>query len=288
MIEITRLDVPRCKLGEGPLWDERTGKLYYVDVFGFRLYALDPETGALRTYAFDYKVSALALTDDRRAILATDRGFQMLDLASGETVQMADPENGHPETQYNDAKADARGRFVCGTVHMPAQKPIGRLYCVEKGVVRVLEEGILISNGPCWSPDGKTFYHADSARKAIYAYDYDAETGDLSGKRLFFSTEPHGGIPDGATVDTDGNYWTAVCEGACVLCISPVGALVHKIDMPSGWVSSVMFGGRELDRLFVTSINPASFGREGTEADGGLYVIDGLGASGLREHRYVP
>lgn len=287
MPEIFRFDVPRCRLGEGPLWDEHTARLYYADVFGHRLCRLDPETGAHEDWDIGTKVSALALTGDGRAVLATGRGFELMDLETGARSPIADPENGHPETQYNDAKADARGRFLCGTVHMAASVPMGRLYCVERGAVRVLEEGILISNGPCWSPDGTTFYHADSARKQIYAYDYDLERGALSRRRPFFTTADHGGIPDGATVDAEGNLWVAVCEAGTILCISPEGTLLQTVELPTRWVSSVMFGGAGLDRLFVTSIDPTSFGRPPEPAGGGLYVVDGLGAHGLREHRYA-
>ncbi len=287
MPEITRLDVPRCALGEGPLWDDASQSLWYVDVFGHRLCRLDPASGAWRAWDIGTKVSALAMDGQGGAILATGRGFQLFDPDTGALARLADPEEGHPETQYNDAKVDARGRFLCGTVHMAAKTPMGRLYSVEQGRVRVLEEGILISNGPCWSPDGGTFYHADSALRQIYAYDYDLGSGDIANRRPFFSTADHGGIPDGATVDAAGNLWVAVCESGTVLCIAPDGRLRQTIGLPSAWVSSVMFGGPDLDRLFVTSINAASFGQPATAADGGLYVVDGLGVRGLAENRYV-
>ena len=45
--------------------------------------------------------------------------------------------------------------------------------------VHTLDSGIIVSNGPCWSPDGDTFYFADSWSGEIWAYDYDQATGGV-------------------------------------------------------------------------------------------------------------
>ena len=93
-------------------------------------------------------------------------------------------------------------------------------------------------------------------------------------------------IPDGATIDADGDMWLAICEGGVVLRLSPAGEVRQAIEMPTRLPASCMFFGPGLDRLFVPSIDPSFLGREPAEADGWCYVIDGLGARGLPEPRY--
>jgi sugar lactone lactonase YvrE len=124
-------------------------------------------------------------------------------------------------------------------------------------------------------------------RHLIYAYDYDIESGQVSGRRAFFNSEKWGPIPDGATVDADGNLWSAICEGGVVLCISPAGEVLREIEFPTRIPASVMFFGPDLDRLFVPTIDPSFIpGREAGPDDGACFVIDGLGVKGLPEPRY--
>ena len=110
--------------------------------------------------------------------------------------------------------------------------------------------------------------------------------GRASNRREFFNSEPWGPIPDGATVDAQGNIWTAICEGGVVLCLSPAGEVLREIAFPTRIPASVMFFGPELDRLFVPTIDPSFLGREAGPDDGACFVIDGLGVRGLPEPRY--
>ncbi len=149
-----------------------------------------------------------------------------------------------------------------------------------------IDGDIGLGNGPCWSPDDRTLYHADSLRHLIYAYDYDIETGAATNRRPFLDVSKWGPIPDGATVDADGNLWTAICEGGVVLCVSPAGEVLREIALPTHIPASVMFFGPQLDRLFVPTIDPSFLGREASADDGAFFVIDGLGVTGLPEPRY--
>lgn len=135
---------------------------------------------------------------------------------------------------------------------------------------------------------------ADSQAHAIYVYEHDV-TGAIGGRRLFADTASLAGIPDGATIDAEGRLWTAMCDGKRVICLDQAGAVVASIDMPTAFVSSVMFGGADLDRLYVTSIDmnamtgvaaAANALHPPDEIGGALFVIDGLGVKGLPEHRF--
>ena len=165
---------------------------------------------------------------------------------------------------------------------------VGKLYVLDPGesVLRQIDDDYILGNGPCWSPDDKTFYHADSVRNMIYAYDYDLDSGTASNRREFASTSEWGGIPDGATVDTQGYIWSAICEGGVVVRFNPDGGTDMVIEMPVKCPASAIFGGPNLDQLYVPSLSPAFLGRKADPLDGTLFVIEGLGIKGIPEVRF--
>ncbi len=150
-----------------------------------------------------------------------------------------------------------------------------------------LEDGIIVSNGPCWSPDGKTFYFTDSWSGEISAYDYDLATGDISNKRTFAKMTEAGGGFDGATVDAEGGVWSAHVYVGKIARYLPDGTVERVIEMPVKKVTSCMFGGPDLDILYVTSMAKPPLPRfpsDGVQR-GALFAIHGLGLTGLPEPR---
>jgi len=285
-MEITRLDLPKCMVGEGPVWDVAEQKLYYIDILTKKVFRWDPESGDHQTWDVPDIIGSMALRQSGGAVLALGTGVHTLDFASGAVEPLALLDPPQPEVQLADGKVDRRGRFVFGTSHRTMKEPLGGLYSLDAGKLTQIDDDIHLGNGPCWSPDDKVLYHADSLRHLIYAYDYDIETGAASNRRAFFDVSKWGPIPDGATVDADGNLWSAICEGGVILCISPAGELLREIPFPTHIPASVMFFGPKLDRLFVPTIDPSFLGRESAPDDGACFVIDGLGVTGLPEPRY--
>lgn len=284
---ITRLPLPRCSVGEGPVWDESEQALYYIDILEKRVLRWDPASGEHRSWPVPDMIGSMALREGGGAIVALPDGIHALDFESGAVTPFALFDPADPAIQLADGKVDRAGRFVFGTSHRQAKEPIGGLYSLGMdGAISRLDEGLILGNGPCFSPDDRTLYHADSMRHVIYAYDYDIETGMTSNRRAFFDSSAYGPIPDGATVDADGDLWVAICEGGVVLRLSPQGEVKQAIEMPTRLPASCMFFGPELDRLFVPSIDPTFLGREPAEGDGWCYVLDGLGVRGLAEPRY--
>lgn len=285
-MRITRLDAaPRCKGGENPMWDEAKGLLYYIDNVGQKVHAFDPQSGQARTLDMPSVITTLVLRADGGAVVTLRTGIQFLDLDSGELTMIA-PLPDDPRNVYNDGKVDSRGRFLIGSsTRMSDPQPDGGLFRLDPDLsLTRLDEDIHFSNGPCWSPDERLFFFSDSWRRTIYAYDYEIATGTVSNRRPFVNTEAFGGLPDGATVDTEGRLWVALYEGCAVAAFRPDGTLERRIEMPVLRPSSVAFGGPDLDRLFVTTIDHGT--REGgaDEHAGCLFVIDGLGARGRAEH----
>lgn len=289
-MKIRRVEAPKCLVGEGPVWDVREQALYFVDIVGKVVHRLHPETGVTRSWPVAKVIGSMALRERGGAIVALSNGIHSLDFASGAVEPLALPENMNPRAQFNDGKVDRRGRFIVGSgdSNIRETQPLGSLYRLDADhSLTSMDEGIAISNGPCWSVDDRTFYFSDSLLYTIYAYDYDIETGVATNRREFANTRALGGIPDGATVDADGLMWMAICEGAKVVAFRPDGKIERVVDMPVQLPASVMFGGPNLDQLFVTSIDPALLGRPSVPGGGDLWVIEGLGARGLPEPRYA-
>ncbi len=285
-MQISRLDLPKCQVGEGPVWDVAEQALYYIDILTQKVFRWDPATGEHRTWDVPDMIGSMALREQGGAIVALVTGVHTLDFESGAVEPLALLDPADPDVQLADGKVDRRGRFVFGTSHRKAAEPKGGLYVLDHGELRQIDRELTLGNGPCWSPDDRVLYHADSMAHVIYAYDYDIETGEASNRREFFNTSDYGPIPDGATVDSEGNVWTAICEGGVVLCLSPEGKVLREITMPTKLPASCMFFGPNLDRLFVPSIDPSFLGREPADDDGACFVIDGLGVTGLPEPRY--
>lgn len=285
-MEISRLNLPLRSVGESPIWDVVEQALYYIDILEHKVLRWHPASGDHREWTVPDMIGSMALRESGGAIVALVDGIHSLDFATGEVAPLALLDPPDPAIQLADGKVDRMGRFVFGTSHRKAAEPAGGLFSLAGGKITRLDSGITLGNGPCWSPDDKTLYHADSMALSIYAYDYDLATGSATNRRLFFDTTPYGPIPDGATIDAQGNMWVAICEGGVVLSLSPAGEVLHVIEMPTRLPASCMFFGPDLDRLFVPSINPSFFGRDPAEGDGWSYVVDGLGVQGLPEPRY--
>ena len=286
-MKITRLPLPRCSVGEGPVWDEAEQALYYIDILEKRVLRWDPESGDHRSWDVPAMIGSMALREGGGAIVALPDGIHALDFESGAVTPFALFDPADPAVQLADGKVDRAGRFVFGTSHRQAKEPVGGLWSLgADGRISRLDEGLILGNGPCFSTDDRTLYHADSMRQAIYAYDYDLATGSAFNRRNFFDSSVYGPIPDGATIDANGDMWVAICEGGVVLRLSPDGEVRQAIEMPTRLPASCMFFGPDLDRLFVPSIDPSFLGREPAEADGWCYLVDGLGVRGLPEPRY--
>ena len=287
-MQVTRIDSIRCTLGEAPVWDDREGYLYLLDIAAQLVLRLDPVTGAVRRWECPAPPTVLALDEREGAILASKDAILQLDLETGQTRELARVPGQPANATLNDGRVDRQGRLVVGSccTDFAAPSPVGGIYGFARGQCTRLADDIIFSNGTCFSPIGETLYFADGARHAIYAYDYDTATGRPGARRLLADTTALGGMPDGATVSADGRVWVAINPGGKVAAVNPDGSLDRVIALPPARPGSVAFGGPALERLFVTTLDPVGFGEAHDAAAGYLYVIDGLDARGLPEPRY--
>jgi sugar lactone lactonase YvrE len=267
-----------CELGEGVLWHPGQQSIWWTDILGCRLYCYTPERNSLREFTPPERLSAFGFTSDpNRLIVSFASGIADYWPAQGRVGWLARPELGLPGQRFNDGRVDPAGRFWGGTMNeQQPQTPSSALYSYRDGC-RTALTGLCISNGLCWSPDGRTAYHADSPTRRITAYDFSAD-GDLRNPRLFTQT-PEGAYPDGACTDAAGNLWSAHWGAGQVVCYSPQGDRLQTLELPVSQPTCVAFGGPDYRDLYVTSawegMTEAQRGAE--PRAGNLFVYRGLG-----------
>lgn len=246
----------RDRLGESPLWHPLERRLYWIDFYGPTVHGLDPETGN----ACDWRVpdatliGSLGFAAGGKLLLAIDSGIVFFDPAEEITAPFADPNQGRAAIGYNDSKVDRAGRYWAGTFDTAETEPRGILYRImSSGEWEIADSGFVVCNGPAFSPDGKTLYFSDSMGKRILAYDVERERGRMSNRRLFVSLADSGGLPDGLTVDSDGDLWCALYGAGEIRRFRPDGSLGEALALPVANVTSCCLGGDDLRTLYVTS-----------------------------------
>ncbi|KAI1134167.1 SMP-30/Gluconolaconase/LRE-like region-domain-containing protein [Hypoxylon sp. FL0543] len=280
-----------CGLGEGPYYEAATHSLRFVDIKKKRVHIVDlkapnPET-AVETFQLDTPVTVTADiegVDPRdRIIIGAKYGIAALDRRTGEYEYIArfsaDADN--ERLRSNDGAVDPHGRFWLGTmtdIGLDLQ-PEGSVFLFDgTRTARSMRHPVTIPNSVGWSPDGRTLYFTHSSERTIFAFDYDARTGDVSRERVFYVHDGPG-EPDGFRVDVEGNLWQAVYGEGRVLKISPDGRLVGEVRLPTKNITCTQFVGTE---LFITTAGMQE--GEGTEEEvalsGALFRVD-VGVKGL-------
>lgn len=260
-------------LGEGPVWDSRSGVLYWIDILESTLHSYAPIGGSERAWTLPAQPGAVACRAGGGLLVGLASGLAAFDPQSGEVSFVMDPEPDRPGNRLNDGATDRRGRFWFGSMGDPEGDRTGALYRYDPdgGCHRVLD-GIGIPNSLAFSPAGDVMYFTDSRDRAIYAFDYDQETGVPSNRRVFAETPDC--IPDGSTVDADGFLWNAQWGGWRVVRYAPDGTVDRVVEMPVENPTCCAFGGEDLDLLFVTSASAGAGDRQTQPQAGGLFVVD--------------
>jgi len=274
-------------LGECPLWDERTQRLWWVDILAPALKQLDPASGTVKQNPLPEAMGSFAFRQAGGLLAAMKSGIYLMDASFSLVQPLAAPEPELPGNRFNDGRCDRDGRFWSGTMMEAMREPLGALYRI--GADRSCERkrtGITVPNSLAWSPDGRTMYFADSPRRTIWAFDYDRASGEPSNERVFVTTEA--GFPDGSCVDADGCLWNAEYGGARVVRYTPAGKVDRVLELPVKNPTCCAFGGRKLDVLYVTTaaqrLNEAQL--EEQPLAGSLLAVR-PGSTGLAESRYA-
>jgi gluconolactonase len=302
---IEPLPVKRVYLGEGPHWDEKRKQLYYVNILGKSVHRFDPVTLEEHSVVVQEKgeghdsVGLVVPVEGEinKYVIGLGRSLRVMEwdgnssnLTSLKTLHVVD--DGNPNGRFNDGKCDSSGRLWAGTM---GYEPVPGDLDEKKGLLYKLDtsgkltrhvDKIDIANGLAWSPDNTTFYYIDTFTYRVDAFDYNAVDGIIRNRRPAFDFKVNNieGVPDGMCIDATGNLWVAVFAGSKVLHIDPtVGKLIDTIDFPTKNITSVSFGGPNLDILYATSAQHG-LTKEQLAAQptaGSLFRITNTGAKGL-------
>jgi sugar lactone lactonase YvrE len=241
--------------GEGPVWSTRWGGLRWVDMLAGDVLSLTADGTVERRHVSEV-AAALRPRRGGGAVIGVERGFALEDPDG--TVRVLDEVWSDPSVRMNEGGCDPDGRFYCGSMAYDQRPGAGSLYRLDPdGSVHVVLEGLTVSNGLEWSPDGSLAYHNDTAAYRIAVFDYDRDAG-LTNHRVFATLENR---PDGLTVDAEGGVWTALSDGGAVRRYTPYGELDEFVEVPARKVTACTFGGPALNELFITT------SREGLERD---------------------
>jgi sugar lactone lactonase YvrE len=246
----------RDELGECPIWDPRTRKLWWIDILAPCLQSYDPASGAHRRYEVPGRaVGSFAIRKQGGFALAMDSGLHAFDPETGKSQLLVDPEPNLPDNRLNDGRADRRGSFWVGSMSMVDERtPAGSLYRIDPDLkVTRLFGDVKIPNSIAFSPHDRTFYFADSREQMIWAFDLDIDTGAITNRRVFADLRGGRGGPDGSCVDAEGFLWNAHFGNARVVRYAPDGRVDRVIELPASNPTCCAFGGDRLDVLYVTT-----------------------------------
>ena len=242
-----------CIHAEGPVWDDRERRLYWTDIESRLLWRLDPAGGAAESWKMPEKVCSIAFREEGGLLFAFESGLSFYDLKTLAEKRIVDIESDIPVTRMNDGRCDRQGRFVVGG-YDPSEKGLSGAYRLDTDLsLHRLFGGLSSANSTCFSPDGRTMYYADSPQAAIWAFDYDIDSGVPSNRRVFCDFHDQPGVPDGSVIDAEGCLWNAQWNGSRIVRYRPDGAVDRVIEVPCRNPTCVAFGGRELDTLFITT-----------------------------------
>jgi sugar lactone lactonase YvrE len=258
-IDFAPVNDVRCSLGEGPVWDERRQALFYCDIVERKLLCHDAATAKVRTWSFGSEVCSLGVAGSGRLVVALRDEVGLFDPDSGEFTSIAVIGRDNPETRLNDGKVGPDGAFWVGSMderaHDPGRPLIGVLYRVDPtGKVEARVDGLKVSNGLAWSPDGRTMFHSDSRGPWIDRWDFDPATGEISNRTRIATLDDATGRPDGGATDIEGFYWSAGVSAGRLNRFAPDGKLAAFFPLPVGAPTMPCFGGPKLTTLFVTSL----------------------------------
>jgi sugar lactone lactonase YvrE len=280
---------PHCALGEGPLWDPGSRRLYWVDILAARIYRYDPADGSTVAWSTPEPVGFVFVEEDGDLVAGFKSGLHRVALDPDGTVgasRIDRVDGGRTDVRFNDATRDAQGRIWACTLGGSEHEPLGVYYRYDREYNRhAVDAGYLVANGPALSPDGKVLYTVETRghprrRKGVYASNITS-TGELAEQRLLIDWAALDTQPDGLVTDDDGNLWIGEFHGNMLRCFDPEGEQTAAHPLPAWNVTKPVFGGENGDLVYVTSarvdVDEETLGR--FPHTGGVLEISGVRSS---------
>jgi D-xylonolactonase len=240
--------------GEGPVWDIEAKTLFWTDSAGDEIFAGTAETG-YKLLSKGIHAASLTLHDRGGLMLCGRKGFYHLD-RDGKVRMVSNQCEGVQVDNINDIIADPAGRVFGGQECFQEKEKYntGFLFKIDTdGKSSIVDEGLHLSNGMGFSPQADKFYLVDTIARSVYQYDYDIQTGDISNRKILITIDRDEGLPDGMTVDADGFIWIARWFGKGLSRYDPDGKVERKIELTVSQPSSLAFGGKDYNEIFITT-----------------------------------
>ena len=282
---------PGCSLGEGPLWDSASQRLYWVDILEHRIYRYDPADGVTHSWSTPEPVGFVFVKPDGSLLAGFKSGLHHVTLGADATVtssRIDRVDDDRDDVRFNDATSDAEGRIWACTLGGTSAEPLGAYYCYDADLTRrTVDAGYLVANGPALSPDRSLLYTVETSghprrRKGVYVSRI-AASGALEDQRLLIPWDAYDSSPDGVVTDGEGNLWLGEFYGNVLRCFSSEGEQLAEIPLTAWNITKAVFGGERGDLLYVTSarveVDDETLAR--FPDTGGVIEVAGTGAHGL-------
>ncbi|WP_319229588.1 SMP-30/gluconolactonase/LRE family protein [Draconibacterium orientale] len=247
-------------LGEGAIWNYKTGELMWVDIKKEILNVYNPATGYNKEMFTGQMIGTVVPTESGNALVALQNGIYHFNMETGAKKLLLDPEADLPDNRFNDGKCDPSGRFWAGTISTKGDREVAALYRFDPDTtIHKMVDKVSISNGIVWSADKTKMYYIDTPTQKVMAYDYDDATGEILNPEVAVNVPSELGSPDGMTIDENDNLWVALWGGSAVGCWNPAsGELIDKIEVPAKNITSCAFGDEDMGTLYITSAREAT------------------------------
>jgi sugar lactone lactonase YvrE len=254
-------------VGEGPIWDARSGRLVWIDIIGSKVHWYSPSDGRATELPTPKRVGSVAPRSSGGLVVALEDGFWLLE-ADDKTLRRfvglpgASPDQvtpaglvEFPPIWLTDGKCDPGGAFWAGSVVGDGHAGGGILWRLDgHGQLTPAIKEMHVSSSLGWSPDGRTFYYADAQARWLDAFGFDQATGAIGDRRRLIEWPSGVGVPDGMAVDADGFLWIAMFPAGSVNRYAPDGRLDRSIELPVPTVAACAFGGPDLEELYITTM----------------------------------
>ena len=254
-MKATLLHDCRSELAEGPLWHAAWNSFLWVDIEGGHLYRYNLADSQVTTWDFPNRLSLVLETCGERLLLALDAKLALFDPVTASLELLADLYPDNTSIRCNDGACDPQGSVWVGSMRLDAKEGAASLFRIGNDLApREMISDVTVSNGLCWSLDGKTMYYIDSPTQKVQAFHFDPQTGDIRFKEDVILIPEDLGTPDGMCMDENGLLWIGHYGGSGIFCWNPeTGKIVDKIEVPAPNVTSCAFGGPDGNQLLITT-----------------------------------
>ncbi len=278
-----------CELGEGPVWDEVNQCILWLDITKGEIHKYNINTNLHTFFKVGEMVGCIAPKESDGFIAGLENGIAFIDIEKNAIQHIVNPEEGLGN-RFNDGKCDAAGRFWVGTMALSEEESKGNLYVMETDLsVKKKIENVTISNGIAWNMDNTIMYYINTPTNYVFAFDYNAETGDIENQRVVIDLTHETGSADGMTIDEEGMLWIAFYGGWRVGRYNPTtGDLLQQINLPAENVTCCTFGGVELNDLYITTASKG-MSEEALKRQpdaGKLFVVKNVGVKGMNAKKF--